>query len=78
MKYAYLRVSTAEQNLDRQIEAVREYCPELSEDCVYADKQSGKDFERKQYQEMKKVLRPGDEVILSARDLSDGKVVAAD
>lgn len=68
MKYAYLRVSTAEQNLDRQIEAVREYCPELKEDCVYADKQSGKDFERKQYQAMKKVLRPGDEVIVKELD----------
>ena len=50
--YGYIRVSTREQNEDRQVIALREVgVPERN---VYIDKQSGKDFERPQY---KKLLR---------------------
>ena len=48
MKYAYIRVSTKDQNLDRQWEAIKG----LDEDEVFADKQSGKDFDRPEYQKM--------------------------
>lgn len=50
--YGYIRVSTREQNEDRQVIALREVG--VPEKNVYIDKQSGKDFERPQY---KKLLR---------------------
>ena len=49
MKYAYIRVSTKDQHLDRQIEAIKEYRP----DEVFADKMSGKDFDRPEYHRLK-------------------------
>lgn len=45
--YGYVRVSTKEQNEDRQISAMREIG--VPEENIYMDKQSGKDFERPQY-----------------------------
>ena len=45
--YGYARVSSTEQNLDRQIEALLEYGVE--ERDIVTDKQSGKDFQRKGY-----------------------------
>ena len=56
MIYSYQRVSSKEQNLARQEEAFEKWCNENginSKDClIFADKQSGKDFERKNYQLM--------------------------
>ena len=43
--YGYVRVSTKEQNEDRQIIAMREFG--VADNCIVLDKQSGKDFERK-------------------------------
>ena len=60
MRYAYIRVSTKDQNLDRQIEAIKEYHP----DKVFADKLSGKDFERPEYHRLKSVVQRGDEIII--------------
>ena len=68
MKYAYLRVSTKDQNLDRQIIGVKEYCPELLDENIFADKKSGKDFNRKEYIRLKSILRPGDELIIKELD----------
>ncbi len=45
MEYGYIRVSTKEQNEQRQLIAMRELG--IAENRVYMDKQSGKDFERK-------------------------------
>ncbi len=45
MEYGYIRVSTKEQNEQRQLIAMREFG--IAENRVYMDKQSGKDFERK-------------------------------
>lgn len=45
--YGYVRVSTKEQNEDRQMIAMREMG--VSEKNIYIDKQSGKDFDRPQY-----------------------------
>ena len=64
MKYAYIRVSTKEQNLDRQMAAVSAYNP----DEVFADKQSGKNFDRPEYQRMKSLVARGDEVIIKELD----------
>lgn len=66
MRYFYARVSTKDQNLERQLEAARAYKDEI--DRVFADKQSGKNFERKEYQEMKSLLAPGDEVVVKELD----------
>lgn len=65
MIYHYCRVSTKDQNLDRQIDALAAYKPA---DRVFCDKQSGKDFEREQYQLMKSVARRGDEIIVKELD----------
>ncbi|MBR4123766.1 MAG: recombinase family protein, partial [Clostridia bacterium] len=68
MIYAYLRVSTKEQNLERQIVAVKEYRPELLMENVYSDKQSGKNFDRTEYLKLKAVIKPGDELIVKELD----------
>ena len=48
--YGYIRVSTRDQNADRQMIALRELA--IPEKNIYVDKQSGKDFERPQYRKM--------------------------
>lgn len=65
MIYHYCRVSTKEQNLSRQIQALNQYKPA---DKVFADKQSGKDFDRTAYQELKRTVVSGDEVIIKELD----------
>lgn len=62
--WGYARVSTKEQNLDRQIAAIKQYCPEIKDEEIYKDKKSGKNFDREAYIEMKKVLREGDTLII--------------
>ena len=64
-RYFYGRVSSKDQNLARQLESAKNY---KDIDRVFTDKQSGKDFERAGYQEMKSVLEPGDEVVIHALD----------
>lgn len=59
--YGYVRVSTKEQNEDRQMIALRELA--VPERNIFIDKQSGKDFERPQY---KKLLRKMKKTIFSA------------
>ena len=56
--YGYVRVSSTDQNEDRQMLAVQE--KSVPEKNVYVDKQSGKDFNRPQYQKLMKKLKPGD------------------
>lgn len=66
MIYAYVRVSTAEQNEARQIVAL---CGlDIQEANVFLDKQSGKNFDRPQYQRLVKKLRPGDLLIVKSID----------
>lgn len=68
MKYAYVRVSTKEQNLSRQLEAVKRYAPDLDDEHIFADKKSGKDLDREEYQRLNGVLRRGDELIIKELD----------
>lgn len=68
MIYAYLRVSTKEQNLERQIVAVKGYRSGLLNENIYSDKQSGKNFERVEYLKLKALLQPGDELIIKELD----------
>ncbi len=65
MIYGYVRVSTKEQNLDRQVNEIRERYGDIR---IYADKQSGKDFRREAYQELKRAVCSGDEVIIKELD----------
>jgi DNA invertase Pin-like site-specific DNA recombinase len=65
MTYFYARVSSKDQNLERQLEVARSY---KQIDEVFADKQSGKDFERAQYQLLKAIVQSGDEVIIKELD----------
>ena len=56
LKYAYCRIFTTDQNIDRQIIAVKQFAPDISDNNIFVDKKTGKDFEREQYQEMKVIL----------------------
>ena len=56
--YGYIRVSSTDQNEDRQAIALREKA--VPEKNIYMDKQSGKDFNRPQYQKLVRRLKPGD------------------
>ena len=56
--FGYIRVSSKDQNLDRQIDSLKQYVPD--ERDIYSDKLSGKDFNRPAYQTLKVMLRPGD------------------
>lgn len=53
--YGYARVSTKEQNTDRQIQALREFG--IKEEDIFVDKKSGKDFNRGEYQLLKRILK---------------------
>lgn len=64
-RYFYGRVSSKDQNLDRQLDSARTY---KNVDRVFTDKQSGKNMDRDGYQEMKSVLERGDEVVIHALD----------
>lgn len=66
MKYGYVRVSSKDQNEARQIKQMRDAGVEAGN--IFLDKQSGKDFNREQYQSMLQALRPGDEVYFTSLD----------
>ena len=66
MDYGYARVSTKEQNEQRQIIALMQFG--LSEKCIYVDKQSGKDFERTQYRRLVRKLKDGDTLVVKSID----------
>ena len=63
--YGYSRVSTKEQNLDRQIVELKKY---VDERFIFQDKVSGKDFNRPQYQLMRKVAQKGDVIYVKSLD----------
>ena len=64
--YGYIRVSTKEQNEDRQRIALAEF--PVPENHIFLDKLSGKDFERPQYKKLMKKLRPGDILVIKSID----------
>lgn len=57
-KYAYIRVSSQEQNEERQLVAMRSL--HVPEENIFMDKQSGKDFDRPKYRALLSKLREGD------------------
>lgn len=64
--FGYARVSSKEQNEERQLVAFKEFG--IDERDIYIDKQSGKDFDRKQYNVLKNVLRENDLLVIKSID----------
>lgn len=63
--YGYARVSTKEQNLDRQTVELKKY---VDERYIFTDKQSGKDMERTEYKLLRKVAQKGDTIYIKSLD----------
>ena len=68
--YAYIRVSTKEQNTDRQHEALKEYADanNIKYDAAFEDKASGKNFDRPQYNALKETVKQGDTIVIKELD----------
>lgn len=66
LKFGYIRVSTKDQNEARQLEEMQ--AQGIDERYIFIDKESGKDFNREQYQAMLTMLREGDTVYISSID----------
>ena len=64
--YAYVRVSSKDQNEDRQIIAMREL--HVPEENIFVDKQSGKDFNRPQYKRLMRRVKPDDLIYVKSID----------
>ena len=64
--YGYVRVSTKEQNEERQLIALHEVG--VLQKNIYMDKQSGKDFNRPQYKKLLKKIKPGDLLYIKSID----------
>lgn len=64
--YGYVRVSSTDQNEDRQTIAMKD--AGVMDDHIFVDKQSGKDFERPQYRRMLTRLKPGDLIYILSID----------
>ena len=66
IQYGYMRVSSREQNEERQRIALLEFgIPEAN---IYLDKQSGKDFDRPAYKRIIKKLKPNDTLVIKSID----------
>lgn len=66
MNYGYVRVSSREQNIARQIEAIEKIGVDRKK--IYIDKQSGKDFNRPAYKKLLKRVRTGDVIFIKSID----------
>lgn len=70
--YSYVRVSTTDQDTDRQKTAIAKYCKEnnitIPDRDKFEDKLSGKDLNRPDYKRLKDTLRPGDTLIIKEID----------
>lgn len=64
--YGYVRVSSREQNEDRQIIAMKEI--QVPEENIFMDKQSGKDFNRPQYKRLLRKVKNGDLIYIKSID----------
>lgn len=66
MKFGYIRVSTKEQNEERQIEELLKY--KIDRKNIFIDKETGKTFQRENYILLKNKLRYGDEIFFHELD----------
>ena len=66
MKYGYVRVSSREQNIDRQMTAMKEQG--IAKEKIFVDRATGKNFNRKGYKRMMHKVKPGDEIFIKSID----------
>ncbi|WP_169008438.1 recombinase family protein [Faecalispora jeddahensis] len=68
--YGYVRVSDKYQHEDRQVQAILAYYPQMKEDNLFIEKISGKSEmdSRPEYAVLRRLLRPGDELVVDALD----------
>ena len=66
MIYGYARVSSKDQKLERQVDAMIQYG--VAEDNIFCEKKSGKNFEREEYLAVKEILREGDLLYIDSLD----------
>ena len=64
--YGYVRVSSRDQNEDRQLITMREM--QVPEENIYVDKQSGKDFNRPQYKKLLRKVKSDDIIYIKSID----------
>lgn len=67
--FGYVRVSTKDQNLERQYTSIKSFRPDIPDSNIFCDKQTGKNFDRDEYQKMKVIM----EHVVRAK--SDGEIV---
>lgn len=67
-EFYYLRVSSKDQNIQRQLDVLKEKNISIDERNIFIDKQTGKNFDREQYQLLKKILRKGDTLYVKSID----------
>ena len=65
-EYGYMRVSSKDQNADRQRIALLEFG--IGTEKIFLDKQSGKNFDRPAYKQLVKKLKPGDTLVVKSID----------
>lgn len=56
VRYGYARTSTKEQNEERQLQAIKAYCPDIPQENIFIDKITGKTYDRPQYNAMKQLI----------------------
>lgn len=66
MRYGYVRVSTKEQNIDRQMSALA--FENIPQNQIFIHRASGKDFDRTEYQKLLTVLQADDEIVIKSID----------
>ena len=66
MIYGYIRVSTKAQKIDRQYEEIKQFG--IEDKCIYVDKESGKDFDRTNYQKLIKRIKKDDLLVVKSID----------
>lgn len=66
MIFGYARVSTSSQKVDRQLIELSKFG--IIDKNIYIDKQSGKDFKRRNYQRLKRKMKEGDVLVIKSID----------
>ena len=66
MIYGYIRVSTKAQKIDRQYEEIKQFG--IEDKFIYVDKESGKDFDRTNYQKLIKRIKKDDLLVVKSID----------
>lgn len=66
--FGYARVSTEEQNTERQIIAIKKYWPKIKDEDIFVEKKSGWNFDREEYGKLKLAMREGDTLIIQDTD----------